>query len=85
MASLGACGIFLIYSLILKPVVLRLYVCRSSSFVRSVFDDMLLFLVESVNSIYSEPSLERQYLFPKYVAIKMNQLLYKILNKQIDM
>ena len=33
----------------------------------------------------SEPSLQRQHLFPKDVAIKMNLLLYRILNEQIDL
>ena len=37
--------------------------------------------------MYCEPSLQRQHLFPKdiKIAIKMNLLLYRILNEQIDM
>ena len=34
-------------------------------------------------SCYSEPSLQGQHFVPKNVAIKMNLLLYRILNKQI--
>ena len=40
-----------------------------------------------IRKVYTvnEPSLQRQAFVPKDVAIKMNSLLYRILNKQIDM
>ena len=34
---------------------------------------------------YSELSLQQQHLFPKNIAIKMNLLLYRIFNEQINM